>query len=59
MLQRSTHAMNPPVEHQMRLARASIAITSVLVDAHGIRLSIPNFPHMLFRPTAPLARVQA
>lgn len=27
---------------------------SVIVDAHGIRLSIPGFPHLLFHPSAPL-----
>lgn len=27
---------------------------SAIVDRHGIRLSIPNFPHLLFHPAAPL-----
>ncbi|MDW8147728.1 MAG: methyl-accepting chemotaxis protein [Roseiflexaceae bacterium] len=27
---------------------------SVIVDRYGIRLSIPNYPHLLFHPSAPL-----
>lgn len=35
--------------------RSGTGSYSVIVDAHGIRLSVPNFPHLLFHPSAPLA----
>ncbi|PJF23945.1 MAG: methyl-accepting chemotaxis protein, partial [Phototrophicales bacterium] len=31
--------------------RSGTGSYSVIVDAHGIRLSVPNFPHLLFHPS--------
>ncbi len=35
--------------------RSGTGSYSVIVDRHGIRISIPDFPQLLFQPVAPLA----
>ncbi len=39
---------------KMDANRSGVGSYSAIIDRHGIRLSIPDFPNLLFHPTAPL-----